>query len=262
MLLLICEYERKNRDIYMEINISQFRINMHLPRTQQIEFTNLNRQLDDILNIYQQYIDNNAHWYPIYKTAKGKPKALIYSSEGFTEYGLKKLSHACKQIDTKGNFLFHFADSQKLSDCNLMCYIGCKALDGSQASRSSIKFSFKLPESIQTIDKIASFITGLAKKFSHNFITMDITNFPASIYLFPPRINLSLMAYIPSPLQHQDYPEVYQLIPIIKENNHVGTVIVLLNHFPNIQNINDIKTMYSVELKLREADLLPMNKDL
>lgn len=143
-----------------------------------------------------------------------------------------------------------------------MCYVGCKALDGSQASRSSIKFSFKIPESKQTIDKITSFITGLAKKFSHNFITMNSREIPSSIYIFPPRINLSSMAYIPSPLQHQDYPEVYQLIPIIKENNHVGTLIVLLNHFPNIQNINDIKTMYSVELKLREADLLPMNCDL
>ena len=70
------------------------------------------------------------------------------------------------------------------------------------------------------------------------------------------------MAYIPSPLQHKDYPEVYQLIPIIKENTHVGTVIVLFDHFPNRQNINDIKTMYSMELKLREADLLPMKHDL
>lgn len=247
----------------MEINMTQFDIKIHLPRKQQIVFTDLNQQLHDILNIYQHCIDDNAHWYPTRSTAKGKPKALIYGSEGFTEYGLKKLSRACKQIDTRGSVLLCFADSQKLSNCNLMFYSGYKAIGCFQAGKSSVGFSFDLPESKQIIDKMASFITGLAQKFSHNFITMNSREIPSSIYIFPPRINLSLMAYIPSPLQHKDYPEVYQLIPIIKENKHVGTVIILFDHFPNRQNINDdIKTMNNVELKLREADLLPMKNDL
>ena len=90
----------------METNMTQFDIKIHLPRMQQIVFTDLNQQLHDILNIYQYCIDNNAHWYPDRSTAKGKPKALISSPEGFTEYGLKKLSRACKQIETRDSVLF------------------------------------------------------------------------------------------------------------------------------------------------------------
>lgn len=246
----------------METNIIQFNINLHLPRTPEIVFTDVSQQLHDILNIYQQHIDFNAHWYPTRSTAKGKPKALIYSPEGFTEYGLKKIARACKQIEKNGDVLFHFADSQKLSNCNMMSYVGYKAIKGRRASKSSVSFFFTLAENRQTINLMTSLIAGLAEKFSQCYITINFYGYSHSLYLFPPRVNASLMVYIPSPLQKSDYPQAHQLIPINKDAKHVGTVIVLLDHFPDEKNIEDVKTIYSVELKLREADLLPMKNDL
>lgn len=246
----------------MEMNIIQFNVDLHLPRVQEIIFTDVNQQLQDVLNVYQQHIDPNAHWYPTRSTAKGKPKALIYSPEGFTEYGQKKIARACKQIEKNGDVLFHFADSQKLSNCHLMSYVGYKAIEGYSASRSEVGFFFTLENNRETISQMVSFIGGLAEKFSQCYITMHLHGFFHSLRLFPPRINASLIVYIPSPLQESEYPEAHQLVPIHKEGRHVGTVIVLLDHFPDETNKEDAKTIYRVELKLREADLLPMKSDL
>jgi hypothetical protein len=246
----------------MEMNIIQFDVELHLPRVQEIIFTDVNQQLHDILNVYQQHIDPNAHWYPMRSTAKGKPKALIYSPEGFTEYGLKKIARACKKIEKKGDVLFHFADSQKLSNCHLMSYVGYKAIEGSHASKSKVVFFFTLENNSKTISQMVSFIGGLAEKFSQCYITMRFQDSFCSLRLFPPRINTSLIVYIPSPLQESEYQEAHQLIPIYKEGKHVGTVIVLFDHFPDEANKEDAKTIYHIELKLREADLLPMKKDL
>jgi hypothetical protein len=94
-------------------------------------------------------------------------------------------------------------------------------------------------------------VTKLANAFTDSYIDIDVLG------IFPGRIGTSLIVYIPAPLNAKDYPEAHKIIPINQNDKQVGTVIVSLDHFPSFKNIEDVKTINRLDVRLREADLLP-----
>ena len=47
-----------------------------------------------------------------------------------------------------------------------------------------------------------------------------------------------------------------------KDDKQLGTVIVSLDHMPSIENTEDVKTINRINLRLRDADLLPIRSYL
>lgn len=201
-------------------------------------------------------------WYLFKNTVKVKPEELVYNSDGLTEFGLKKLSIAHKKIDKNGDTKISFIDGEQKSAGQMIFYDAFNSIDNSLV-QSNIDFFFTKPNDSQILKQITSFVTELAKVFTDSYIEIDLMQtFSKANALFVKRIGVSLIAYIPSPLQASDYPEAHQVIPIYKEDKQVGTVIVSLDHFPNIENTEDVKTINRIDLRLHEADLLPIRSDL
>lgn len=245
-----------------EIIEVQFDIIIYLPKVTLITYADFCRRLEKALKVYQHCFDPKMSWYLLKNTVKVKPEALVHSPDGFTEFGLKKLSFAHKKIDKDGDTLISFIDGEHNTFGKLIGYIASKSLDNSLV-KSKITFFFTEPNEPQILKQITSFVTELAKVFTDSYIEIDLMqSFSKDNMLFVKRIGVSLIVYIPSPLDANDYPEAHQVIPIYKDDKQVGTVIVSLDHFPSNDNTEDVKTINRIDLKLRDADLLPIRSDL
>jgi len=245
------------------INDTQFNIIIYLPKTVLLNFDDLCQQLDNAFKMYQQHVESDMHWYLLKNSSRAKPEELVHSAAGFTDFGLKKLSFTWKKINKNGDAHISLMDGTQNSVGQVVSYTAMKAFSLNNLIKSNISFFFTKPEDSQTLNQIIAFVTGLASIFTDNYIAIDLRKgFNRPDYLFPTRFGCSLIAYIPSPLQASDHPEAYQVIPINKEDKQVGTVIVSLDHFPDRENTEDVKTINRIDLRLREADLLPMGVNL
>jgi len=245
-----------------ETKTTQFYIILYLPRKALMTFADFCQQLEGALTVYQQNVDTDMHWYLLKNTMKVKPEELVYNPAGFTDFGLKKLSLAWQKIDKKGDTQIFFVDGEQKSAGQVTTYSAMKDYNDSMISSNIRSLFTKIPSS-QMLNQITAFVTGLANVFSDSYITFEMYGgFDRSDYLFPQRVGCSLITYIPSSLQASDYPEAYQVIPINKEDKQVGTVMVSLDHFPLRTNTEDVKTINRIDLRLREADLLPMGVNL
>lgn len=245
-----------------EILDVQFDIIIYLPKVTFITYADFCHRLEKALKVYQHCFDPKMTWYLLKNTVKVKPEALVYSPDGFTEFGLKKLSFAHKKIDKDGDTLISFIDGEHNTFGKLIGYSASKSLDNSFV-QSNIDFFFTEPNEPQILKQITFFVTELANVFTDSYIEIDLMqSFSKDNTLFVKRIGVSLIVYIPSPLDANDYPEAHQVIPIYKDDKQVGTVIVSLDHFPSNDNTEDVKTINRIDLRLRDADLLPIRSDL
>ncbi|MDF7670280.1 Imm52 family immunity protein [Orbaceae bacterium ESL0721] len=247
-----------------EINDVQFDITIYLPRTRGFYYTEIERQLGLAFKVYQAHFVPNEKFYILKNSVKVNEDKLIYDKNGFTEFGTKKITSAWKQIKKQGDTLISFIAGTPDSVRLVVSYMAMKYVMPEEQIQSEINFFLTKPENKKTVEQIINFVTGLAKVFSGNYITIVVDNrFTRSDFMFGNRISCSLIAYIPALLQAYDFPEAHKLIPINnQEGEQVGTVIVSLDHFPYRENVEDVKTINRLDLRLRELKLLPKTREL
>ncbi|MDF7670283.1 Imm52 family immunity protein [Orbaceae bacterium ESL0721] len=242
----------------------QFHIYIYLPRTRGFYYTEIERQLGLAFKVYQEQFVPNEKFYLFQNSVNVKEDKLIYDKTGFTEFGTKKITSAWKRIEKQGDTQIFFIAGTPEPIRLVVSYTAMKDFMPKEEIQSEIKFFLTKPENAKTLEQITNFVTGLANVFSNNYITIELRGmFSRSDYMFGYRISCSLIAYIPAPLQAYDFPEAHKLIPINdKEGKQVGTVIVSLDHFPYRKNVEDVKTINRLDLRLRELKLLPKTLDL
>ncbi|MDF7671474.1 Imm52 family immunity protein [Orbaceae bacterium ESL0721] len=245
-------------------NNIQFHIYIYLPRTRGFYYTEIERQLGLAFKVYQAQFVPNEKFYLFQNTVKVNDDKLVYDKNGFTEFGTKKITSAWKRIEKQGDTRIAFIDGSQEEIGLVISYTAMKDFMPKEEIQSEIKFFLTKPENSKTVEQIINFVTGLAKVFSNNYITIVLDErFNRLDYMFGYRIGCSLIAYIPAPLQAYDFPEAHKLIPVNnQEGKQVGTVIVSLDHFPNKKNVEDVKTINRLDLRLRELKLLPKTLDL
>ncbi|OCG10163.1 hypothetical protein A9G24_10595 [Gilliamella sp. App6-5] len=248
---------------YIESDDIQFSIILYLPKTTTLTFTDFYRRLENALKAYQDSFDSNMHWYLSKNTIRAKPEELVYCPEGFTDFGMKKLALAYQKIEKNNDTQIFFIDGEPTSIGQIITYNVDKSFFDDALISSEIDFFFTKFEDLQLLKQITTFVTKLANVFTDSYIEIDLIHlFPRSKNIFPKRIGTSLIVYIPAPLNAKDYPESHKIIPINQNDKQVGTVIVSLDHFPFFKNIEDVKTMNRLDVRLREADLLPERSNL
>ena len=249
-----------NRD---QIDFMQFDVIIHPPKVWQLDVVEVSEQLDKALAVYQKYVNPKVNWYYFNDSKIIKPELLVYNTEGLTELVAKKLTSKLKKMEKTGDLLISFTDDviDPYLEGDLIIYDAAKFFN--EPIKSKIDFFFNKYENAQTYNSIVQFITGLAEVFNQCYIEINLGyTFKLSESMFPNRIGTSMIVYIPVPLNANDYPEAYKIIPINHNDKQVGTVIVSLDHFPNRDNIEDVKTINRLDVRLREADLLPVRTDL
>ncbi|MDF7670278.1 Imm52 family immunity protein [Orbaceae bacterium ESL0721] len=247
-----------------ETNDIQFHIYIYLPRKPSFYYTEIERQLGLAFKVYQEQIMWDEKFYLLKNTVKVNDDKLVYDKNGFTEFGIKKIASAWKRIDKQEDTRISFTDGSQEDVGLVIHYSAMKQFIPKEEIQSEISFFLTKPKNAKTLEQITNFVTGLAKVFSDNYITIVLRGmFSRSDFMFGNRISCSLIAYIPAPLQAYDFPEAHKLIPINnQEGKQVGTVIVSLDHFPYRENVEDVKTINRLDLRLRELKLLPKTLDL
>ncbi|MDF7671472.1 Imm52 family immunity protein [Orbaceae bacterium ESL0721] len=246
------------------MNNIQFDIIIYLPKTRGFYYTEIERQLGLAFKVYQEQIVPDEKIYLLKNTVKVNDDKLVYDKNDFTEFGTKKITSAWKQIEKQGDTMISFTDGSQEEISLVINYTAMKYFMPEEHIKSKISFFLTKPNNGETVKQVINFVTGLATVFSDNYITIMLdSRFNRPDYLFRNRIGCSLIAYIPAPLQAYDFPEAHKLIPIHnREGKQVGTVIVSLDHFPNKKNVEDVKTINRLDLRLRELKLLPKTLDL
>ncbi|MDF7671476.1 Imm52 family immunity protein [Orbaceae bacterium ESL0721] len=247
-----------------ETNDVQFDITIYLPRKPSFYYTEIERQLGLAFKVYQEQIVPDEKFYFFKNSVRVNEDKLVYDNTGFTEFGSKKIISAWKRIEKQGDTMISFTDGSQEEIGLVVDYTAMKCFMPKEEIQSEISFFLTKPENSKTVEQIINFVTGFAKVFSDNYITIVVDNrFTRSDFMFGYRISCSLIAYIPAPLQAYDFPEAHKLIPINNgEGKQVGTVIVSLDHFPYRENVEDVKTINRLDLRLRELKLLPKTLDL
>ncbi|OCG24775.1 hypothetical protein A9G22_03580 [Gilliamella sp. App2-1] len=245
---------------YIESDDIQFSIILYLPKTTTLTFTDFYQRLENALKAYQDSFDSNMRWYLSKNTIRAKPEELVYCPEGFTDFGMKKLALAYQKIEKNNDTQIFFIDGEPTSIGQVITYNVDKSFFDDALISSEIDFFFTKFEDLQLLKQITTFVTKLANVFTDSYIEIDLMERVEAI--FPKRIGTSLIIYIPAPLNAKDYPEAHKIIPINQNDKQVGTVIVSLDHFPFFKNIEDVKTMNRLDVRLREADLLPERSNL
>ncbi|WP_085164520.1 Imm52 family immunity protein [Gilliamella bombi] len=238
----------------------QFSIIIYLPKTTTLPFTDFYQRLENGLKAYQDSFDSNMYWYLSKNTIRAKQEELVYCPEGFTDFGMKKLALAYQKIEKNNDTQIFFIDGEPTSIGQVITYNVDKSFFDDALISSNIDFFFTKLEDLQLLKQITTFVTKLANVFTDSYIEIDLMERVEAI--FPKRIGTSLLVYIPVPLNAKDYPEAHKIIPINQNDKQVGTVIVSLDHFPFFKNIEDVKTMNRLDVRLREADLLPERSNL
>lgn len=218
-------------------------------------------QLEQAFKIYQNNFNSDANWYYFANSIKATLNLLAYNKEGLTELLLKKLTFGFKRVGNYRDLILYFIDIDKdpAIEGQALFYMASR-YGNSPFLESEIKFSFTHKKA-GIYNKITQFFTELANAFSDSYIEIDLEDtFPKQNALFPKRIGTSMIVYIPSLLNADDYPEAYRIIPINRDDKQVGTVIISLDHIPNRDNVEDIKIINRLDIRLREADLLPIRK--
>ena len=244
--------------VQMRLDLIDYTIEIFFPKALENNIPEIRNQLDEAFKIYQNNFNSDANWYYFANSIKADPKLLAYNKEGLTELVLKKLTFGFKRVGQDGDLILSFIDIDKdpAIEGQLLFYLASRYLN-SPFLKSEIKFLFTHKKA-GVYNKITQFFTELAKVFSDCYIEINLKDtFPKQNALFPQRIGTSMIVYIPSPLNADDYPEAHRMIPINRDDKQVGTVIISLDHIPNRDNIEDIKIINRLDIRLREADLLP-----
>ena len=242
----------------MRLDLIDYTIEIFFPKALENNIPEIRNQLDEAFKIYQNNFNSDANWYYFANSIKADPKLLAYNKEGLTELVLKKLTFGFKRVGNDGDLILPFIDIDKdpAIEGQALFYIASR-YGNSPFLRSKIKFSFTHKKA-GIYNKITQFFTELAKVFSDCYIEIDLKDtFPIQNALFPQRIGTSMIVYIPRALNADDYPEAHRIIPINQDDKQVGTIIISLDHIPNRDNIEDIKIINRLDIRLREADLLP-----
>ena len=245
--------------VQMRLDLIDYNIEIFFPKALENNIPEIRNQLDEAFKIYQNNFNSDANWYYFANSIKADPKLLAYNKEGLTELVLKKLTFGFKRVGQDGDLILSFIDIDKdpAIEGQLLFYLASRYLN-SPFLKSEIKFLFTHKKA-WVYNKITQFFTELAKVFSDCYIEIDLEDtFPKQNALFPERIGISMIVYIPRPLNADDYPEAYRMIPINQDDKQVGTIIISLDHIPNRDNIEDIKIINHLDIRLRDADLLPL----
>ena len=245
--------------VQMRLDLIDYTIEIFFPKALENNIPEIQNQLDEAFKIYQNNFNSDVSWYYFRNSIKADPKLLAYNKEGLTELVLKKLTFGFKRVGNDGDLILPFIDIDKdpAIEGQALFYIASRYGD-SPFLRSKIKFSFT-QEKTGIYNKIIQFFTELAKVFSDCYIEIDLKDtFSKLNAIFPERIGSSMIVYVPRPLNADDYPEAHRIIPINRDDKQVGTVIISLDHIPNRDNIDDIKIINHLDIRLRDADLLPL----
>ena len=213
-------------------------------------------QINGILKIQHQYLVKRQDWYLCGTSKKKSSIYKMFDKDGVTEIGLKKMT----QRYNKDKEYFSLPIWDKKTEQVSLLYMLSKKSSG-QSFKVRIMIDFRSLEI--TLDDVQRFCLALSEQFDDAYIVVN-NDYSDDKMVFPDRLSAAWMIYLPKvQLSHNMVPQAFDVISVIDHEKHaVGSLVVTVSHFFDDMNTDDIKTVNSVDIKLRELGLLPLYADL
>jgi len=229
-----------------------FKPEVYLPLSVCIE------QIEQILKIQHQYMRKSQDWYLCGTSKKKSSIHKLFDKDGVTDVGLKKLTQEYK----KKNYYFSEAIWDKdTEEASLLYILAEKSFE--QRFKVSISLNFTLDVTVNKYKTIIDFVNTLARQFSDAYILINGL-YDLDLKVFPDRLSAGWMLYLPkAQLTHEMVPESSNVVNVTNQEGQVtGSLVVTLSHFFDEENLDDIKAVNRVDIRLRELGILPLFADM
>jgi hypothetical protein len=231
-----------------------FKPEMYLPLPVCIE------QIEQILNILHDYIHTSQDWYLCGSSKKKSSIYKLFDKEGVTHIGLEKLSKEYQK--DSGNYFSEAIWDKETEKASLSYYLSNKSSEQQKRFKIYISISIDLSLSEMQVEPIQNFIIALAKLFNDAYIIVN-GRYTRELRVFPDRLSAGWMLYLPqAELTHKTVPESFNVINVTHQNKVTGSLVVTTPHFFDEENIDDIKKVNRVDIRLRDLGILPLYADM
>jgi hypothetical protein len=216
------------------------------------------KQIEQILNILHHYIHTSQDWYLCGSSKKKSSIYKLFDKEGVTKIGVEKLS---KEYQKDRGIYFSEAIWDKETEKASLLYILANK-SSYQRFKVNTSIDIDLPLAEMQVEHIQNFIIALAKLFNDAYIMVN-GKYTRELRVFPDRLSAGWMLYLPqAELTHKTVPESFNVINVTHQNKVTGSLVVTTPHFFDEENIDDIKKVNRVDIRLRDLGILPLYADM
>jgi hypothetical protein len=231
-----------------------FKPEMYLPLPYCIE------QIEQILKIQHDYMHKSQDWYLCGSSKKKSSIYKLFDKEGVTHIGLEKLSKEYQK--DRGNYFSEAIWDKETEEASLLYILSNESTEQQKRFKIHIKLNFDLLLSEMQVEPIQNFINALAKLFNDAYIMVN-GKYTRELRVFPDRLSAGWMLYLPqAELTHETVPESFNVISVTHQDKVTGSLVVTTPHFFDEENIDDIKKVNRVDIRLRDLGILPLYADM
>ncbi|HFQ8226980.1 TPA: hypothetical protein ACHTCC_003038 [Citrobacter freundii] len=149
------------------------------------------------------------------------------------------------------------------NDDDHSCGISYRKMFYDERNRVSVELSV-VPKSLEgLLSKFESFVSNVTSFFDCSYMSIDSKGY--SVFrrnVFPDRLSVGWMLFIPAIVLPCLIPEAARVLPVIKNDKKIGTIIVSTEDIFDGKNEDHIAKSNDIEIKLLDLGLLPLMTEL
>ena len=120
-----------------------------------------------------------------------------------------------------------------------------------------------MDEKVKEVEKMISMVRYLSCSRGRSYISVDSKGYHLhKRNVFPDRIYVGWMIYIPSIVLPESIPEAAKIVPVIENAKQKGTIVVTTEEIFDGSNKEHIGKANDIEIKLLDLGLLPLMTEL
>lgn len=127
----------------------------------------------------------------------------------------------------------------------------------------NLDISMTCPKSNISTKRVLEFMTSLVGNKSSAFATINTNGYWNNARnVFPDRICVGWMIYVPARIQPELIPEATEIVPVVISEKYKGTIIVSIEDIFDGRNKKHISKANNIEIKLLDLGLLPLMTEI
>ncbi|WP_321813898.1 MULTISPECIES: immunity 52 family protein [unclassified Paraburkholderia] len=127
------------------------------------------------------------------------------------------------------------------------------------------KFDFRADgfDCLRSYESVINLVDGALRIWPGLVVQVGPYAYSTREKVFPDRPGVGWMLYLPRALTPAQVPEAHALVPVIRDGQQQGTIIVSVkDEVFDVSNREHVKTANDIEIRLADQDLLPRYSDL
>lgn len=253
-----------------------FRIEHEFDRCESIKPVELATLFQGVAKQLDELLETKSSWYEQGYSKKQALQYIIFTEDGLSEDVLARWEKEYKKVYP--NWTAGIWDGGSDEDsAGVDCYQSYSNTHRRKNPLSLVvSFSIELNQTSISAEKMVAFLTFLLHStdgctyscvesggYSFSEIIPKENGYD-EVYkkVFPDRISCGWMLFIPAIILPDLIPEAVKVIPVLKDNKQIGTIVVSTEEIFDGNNKDHIGKANDIEIKLLDLGLLPLMTEL